>query len=103
MSVLEIHLWGSAVKKLETPDRIVFDLDPDLGLPWERVTEAAIEVCEALLGIGLTSFAKTNGGKGLHVVVPVETRLEWEAIMEFSKWVAHQLVSNYQYRFTTNM
>ena len=103
MSVLEIHLWGSAVKKLETPDRIVFDLDPDLGLPWERVTEAAIEVREALLGIGLQSFAKTTGGKGLHVVVPVAPRLDWEAIKEFAKWVAERFVKNYPDRFTSNM
>src|SRR5205085_596889 len=76
MGVLEIHPWGSRVKKLETPDRITFDFDPDVGLPWDRVTDAAIEMREALLGIGLQSFAKTTGGKGLHVVVPVVPKLE---------------------------
>ena len=73
-----IHPWGSTVAKLETPDRITFDLDPDVGLPWERVTEAAIEMREALLGIGLRSFPKTTGGKGLHVVVPIAPKLDWE-------------------------
>jgi bifunctional non-homologous end joining protein LigD len=103
MSVLEIHLWGSTVKKLETPDRVVFDLDPDVGLPWERVTEAAIEVREALLGIGLKSFAKTTGGKGLHVVVPLAPKLDWDAIKEFAKWVAERFVKTYPERFTSNM
>jgi bifunctional non-homologous end joining protein LigD len=103
MSVLEIHLWGSTVTKLETPDRIVFDLDPDIGLPWERVTEAAIEMREALLGIGLRSFAKTTGGKGLHVVVPVAPKLEWDAVKEFAKWVAERFVKAYPDRYTSNM
>ncbi|HKS87913.1 MAG TPA: non-homologous end-joining DNA ligase, partial [Stellaceae bacterium] len=103
MSILEIHPWGSTVAKLETPDRITFDFDPDIGLPWERVTEAAIEMREALLGIGLQSFAKTTGGKGLHVVVPVTPRLEWEAIKEFAKWVAERFVAAYPERFTSNM
>jgi bifunctional non-homologous end joining protein LigD len=103
MSVLEIHLWGSTVTKLEAPDRIVFDLDPDVGLPWERVTAAAIEVREALLGIGLRSFAKTTGGKGLHVVVPVMPKLDWDAIKEFAKWVAERFVKTYPDRYTSNM
>jgi bifunctional non-homologous end joining protein LigD len=103
MSVLEIHLWGSTVTKLETPDRIVFDLDPDVGLPWERVTEAAIEMREALLGIGLRSFPKTTGGKGLHVVVPVTPKLDWDAVKEFAKWVAERFVKAYPDRYTSNM
>ena len=76
IGVLELHPWGSTVPKLETPDRITFDLDPDIGLPWKLVTEAAIEMRETLLGIGLRSFAKTTGGKGLHVVVPIAPKLD---------------------------
>lgn len=103
MGVLEIHPWGSTVAKLETPDRITFDFDPDAGLPWQRITEAAIEMREALLGVGLQSFAKTTGGKGLHVVVPVAPKLGWEAIKEFAKWVAERFVAAYPDRFTSNM
>ena len=103
MGVLELHPWGSRVDKLETPDIITFDFDPDVGLPWERVTEAAIEMREALIGIGLQSFPKTTGGKGLHVVVPVTAKLEWEAIKEFAKWVAEKFVAAYPDRFTSNM
>jgi bifunctional non-homologous end joining protein LigD len=103
IGVLEIHLWGSTVDKLETPDRIIFDFDPDEGLPWDRVTAAAIEMREALLGIGLESFVKTTGGKGLHVVAPVMPKLGWDAIKEFSKWVAERFVAAYPDRFTSNM
>jgi bifunctional non-homologous end joining protein LigD len=103
IAVLEVHPWGSTVGKLETPDRITFDFDPDVGLPWERATAAAIELREALIGIGLQSFVKTTGGKGLHVVVPVVPKLGWEAIKEFAKWVAERFVAAYPDRFTSNM
>src|SRR5438067_2462194 len=103
MGVLEIHPWGSQVKKLEMPDIVTFDFDPDLGLPWERVTEAALEMREALFGIGLRSFAKTTGGKGLHVVVPLTPKLDWDTIKEFAKWVAERFVKAYPDRFTSNM
>jgi bifunctional non-homologous end joining protein LigD len=103
MGVLEIHPWGSTAKKLETPDRITFDFDPDEGLPWDRVTAAAIEMREALAGIGLASFVKTTGGKGLHVVAPVAPKLGWDAIKEFSRWVAERFVAAYPDRFTANM
>ena len=103
LAILEIHPWGSTVAKLETPDRITFDFDPDVGLPWERVTAAAIEMREALLGIGLQSFPKTTGGKGLHVVVPMTPKLDWDAIKEFAKWVSERFAAAYPERFTTNM
>ncbi len=103
MGVLEVHPWGSTIDRIETPDRITFDFDPDIGLPWQRVTEAAIEMREALLGIGLQSFVKTTGGKGLHVVVPVAPRLGWDAVKEFARWVAERFVAAYPDRFTANM
>jgi bifunctional non-homologous end joining protein LigD len=103
IGVLELHPWGSMVAKLETPDRITFDLDPDIGLPWERVTKAAIELREALLGIGLRSFVKTTGGKGLHIVVPIAPKLDWDAVREFSRWVAERFAASYPDRFTTNI
>jgi bifunctional non-homologous end joining protein LigD len=103
MGILEIHPWGSTVDRLETPDRITFDFDPDEGLPWEAVTAAAIDMREALLGIGLQSFPKTTGGKGLHVVVPIVPKLDWDAAKEFSKWVAEKFAAAYPDRFTANM
>lgn len=63
MDVREIHPWGWTIKQVDNPDRVIFDLDPDEGMPWQRITEAAVQLREALLGIGLKSFAKTTGGK----------------------------------------
>ena len=102
MSVIEIHPSGATAEKLDTPDRITFDLDPDEGLAWERVTEAAVDIREALRAIGLESFAKTTGGKGLHVVVPLQPRLGWDEVKAFTKWVADQFVAQSPERFTAN-
>jgi bifunctional non-homologous end joining protein LigD len=103
MDVLEIHPWGSRVEELETPDRVTIDLDPDEGLPWQRIADAAIDVREALRGIGLESFAKTTGGKGLHVVVPLAPKLGWDEVKAFAKWVADSLVAQRPEDFTANM
>jgi bifunctional non-homologous end joining protein LigD len=103
MGVLEIHPWGSRVDKIELPDRVTMDLDPDEGLPWERVTEAAIDVRDALSGIGLQSFAKTTGGKGLHVVVPLTPKLNWDQVKAFAKWIADSFVAQRPEAFTANM
>ena len=72
MSVLEIHPWGSCNADLERPNRIIIDLDPDESLPWEEVCEAAHEVRSLLQAMNLQSFVKTTGGKGLHVMFPLE-------------------------------
>jgi len=103
MDVLEIHPWGSTIDKLETPDRVTIDLDPDEGLPWERLTEAALDVREALRGIGLESFAKTTGGKGLHVAIPLTPKLGWDEVKAFAKWVADSFVAQRSGDFTANM
>ena len=102
MNVIELHPSGAGVDKLDTPDRITFDLDPDEGLAWARVTEAAIGIREALRAIGLESFAKTTGGKGLHVVVPLLPKLGWDTAKAFTKWVADQFVAQSPERFTAN-
>jgi bifunctional non-homologous end joining protein LigD len=88
MGVLEVHPWGSCNDDLEHPDRLVFDLDPDPSLSWSTVTEAAAEVRARLKKLGLTSFLKTTGGKGLHVVIPIEPTLDWPAAKDF----AHRFV-----------
>ena len=102
IGVLEIHPWGSMIDKLEQPDRITFDLDPDEGLPWPRVTEAALEIRDLLVGIGLESFAKTTGGKGLHVVVPIQPRLGWDEVKAFTKAVVEDLAARHPDRYTAN-
>ena len=84
MSVLEVHPWGSLASDLERPDRLVIDLDPDESLAWPVLTAAAREVRRQLKKLGLESWVKTTGGKGLHVVFPVERELAWPEIKEFS-------------------
>jgi bifunctional non-homologous end joining protein LigD len=84
MNVLEIHPWGSTNSDLEHPDRIIFDLDPDEAVSWPTLCEGALEVKERLGKLGLTSFVKTTGGKGLHVVAPIRPKFEWERIKAFT-------------------
>ncbi|HWB52104.1 MAG TPA: DNA ligase D [Stellaceae bacterium] len=103
MGVVEIHPWGSTIRDVERPDRITFDLDPDEGLEWQRVVEAAVDVRDALDAIGLRSFVKTTGGKGLHVVVPLRPQLDWDAVKTFAKWVADRMHEERPAQFTANM
>lgn len=103
MGVLEIHVWGSRARHLEQPDRLIFDIDPDVGLPWPRVIEAAKIMRERLRFLGLESFLKTTGGKGLHVTVPVEPELEWDDVKMFCQLVAQSVAVEHPDRFTTVM
>ena len=84
MGVLEVHPWGSRNEALETPDRLIFDLDPDESLPWTTLTEAADDVRRRLKKAGLVSFLKTTGGKGLHVVAPIEPEHTWPEVKDFA-------------------
>ncbi len=84
MGVLEIHPWGSQVSHLKFPDVLIFDLDPSPEVPWSRVVESAFEVRQYLKEFHLTSFVKTTGGKGLHVVVPIKPQYDWDVIKEFT-------------------
>ncbi|MFZ0390109.1 MAG: DNA ligase D, partial [Calditrichia bacterium] len=88
MGVLEIHPWGSRVDKLEKPDIMIFDLDPDKGMEWGRVVNAARTLRETLDSLGLQSFLKTSGGKGLHLVVPLQRRTDWDDTKSFARAVA---------------
>jgi bifunctional non-homologous end joining protein LigD len=94
MGTLEIHPWGVTVAEPARPDRIIFDLDPDEGLGFDAVVAAAIEVRERLRALGLESFVKTTGGKGLHVVVPVEPVTEWRAAKAWSRTVSERIAAD---------
>lgn len=91
MGTLEYHIWGSRIDRLERPDRMIFDLDPDEGLDFRAVREAAFEVCDRLAGIGLKSLALVTGGKGVHVVVPLTRRAEWPRVKQFVHDLAQRL------------
>jgi bifunctional non-homologous end joining protein LigD len=91
VGVLELHPWGSTNDSLEEPDRIIFDLDPDPTLDWKVLAESAHEVREVLQHLGLESFVKSTGGKGLHVVAPIQPKHAWPEVKDFTRNVASAL------------
>jgi len=103
MGVLEVHTWGATKDRLERPDRLTFDLDPDPSVPWEQVIEAAQLTKTLLEELGLACFLKTTGGKGLHIVTPIQRTQGWEEVKTFAKMVADHLVTAIPQRFTSNM
>jgi bifunctional non-homologous end joining protein LigD len=94
MGVLELHLWGSTVKALETPDRMVFDFDPDEKLDFKAVKAAATEMRDRLQALKLTSFLMTSGGKGLHVIVPLKPGSTWEHFRDFAEAMARSMAED---------
>ena len=102
-SVLEIHPWGSQAARLEQPDRLIFDLDPGEGVTWSAVLEAAREVRTQLEYDGLASFVKTSGGKGLHVVVPIEPRADWDEAKGYTQAVAERMAKAQPQRYLAHM
>ena len=100
---LELHPWPAPADDLEHPDRLVIDLDPGEGVPWKAVVEAAREVRDYLAALELTSFVRTTGGKGLHVVVPLSARATWEEHKQFAAALADTLVARVPQRYIASM
>ncbi|HEY1545003.1 MAG TPA: DNA ligase D [Xanthobacteraceae bacterium] len=100
---VEIHPWGSRADDLERPDRLIFDLDPGEDVTWRDVIAAAQALRGELEAIELESFVKTSGGKGLHVVVPVEPRLDWDAAKAFTQSVAEKMSRDHRDRYVATM
>jgi len=92
MGVLEVHPWGSRVDTLEKPDRMTLDRDPAPDVPWSRMLETALTLRGRLRELGLESFVKTTGGKGLHIVAPLQARQTWDELKEFSRAIAEEFV-----------
>ena len=88
MGVLEIHPWGSRNESMEKPDRIIFDLDPDEAVDWKTLAITAKLFRAVFEEIGLESYLKTTGGKGLHIVAPIRAENEWQVVKKF----AHEVV-----------
>jgi bifunctional non-homologous end joining protein LigD len=96
----EFHTWGASFPRLERPDRITLDLDPDAELPWPVVQEAADAVRALLDVLDLRGFVKTTGGKGLHFIVPITRRHTWPEVKAFARGIANELVRRMPRLFT---
>lgn len=103
MGVLEIHVWGSSLPELERPDTLVFDLDPDSAVPWSELADGARRLRRVLRSVGLESFLKATGGKGLHVVAPIVPSSGWESVHAFCKSVADAVAAEAPDKFTATM
>ncbi|MET0792665.1 MAG: DNA ligase D, partial [Polyangiaceae bacterium] len=103
MSALEVHIWGALAKDADHPDRLVFDLDPDAGLDFKDVVTAARATRALLEELGLKSWVKTTGGKGLHVTVPITPRADWDEVKAFCRAVAEELARREPERYIATM
>jgi bifunctional non-homologous end joining protein LigD len=100
-NIVEFHTWNSTDDAIERPNRIIFDLDPGPAVAWRAMVEAARFVRKALDGLGLASWIKTTGGKGLHIVVPIIPTHEWSVCLSFARSFAAELAVHDPDRFTT--
>jgi len=101
--VLEFHAWGCRVEDIEHPDLLVFDLDPGADVAWNDVLRTARELRERLQQLGLTAFPRTTGGKGLHLVVPLQPSADWHTAKDFAKAVVEQHAHDEPGLLTINM
>ena len=99
MNVIEFHTWNSLAKNINKPDRMIFDLDPGEGTVWQHVQEAAILTRTLLSELGLECWLKTSGGKGLHVVVPLAPRFDYDTVKDFSQAIVQHLARTIPSRF----
>jgi bifunctional non-homologous end joining protein LigD len=100
--VLEIHPRGSTADSLETADRLIFDLDPGPGTGWDDIVNAAREVRQRLKDVGLVSFVKNSGGKGLHVVLPIAPA-PWDVAKDFTRGIAEAMTKDDPARYTATV
>jgi bifunctional non-homologous end joining protein LigD len=103
LGTVEIHLWGATIDAIETPDQIVFDLDPDAGVPIECVREAAAAIRDRLAGLGFESLLKISGGKGFHVVLPLRPKAGWGEVRTFARDVAKAMEQSGPERYTATL
>jgi bifunctional non-homologous end joining protein LigD len=103
MGTIEFHGWGSKVDKIEYPDRLVFDLDPDVGLDFAKVKEAAVRLHDLLHDLGLKSFPLLTGGKGIHVVVPLDASKDWATVKSFADRFSRAIAEAKPEMFTANI
>jgi len=103
MNTLELHPWGATVDDPERPDRLVFDLDPGEGVNWAQIKAAARDVRARLEEAGLESFVRLSGGKGLHVVVPLQPKADWAQAKDFCEAFAQAMATQAPDRYVATM
>ena len=103
MGTIEFHGWGSRIERVECPDRLVFDLDPDEGLDFGRVKQAAVLVRDLVADLGLKSFPLLTGGKGIHVVIPLDASADWDAVKSFADRFSRAVSEAEPQTFTANI
>ncbi len=103
MNSYEFHIWGSKVKKIDNPDLMVFDLDPDEKLPLTKLRQGVKDLKKILDELHLKSFLKVSGGKGYHIVVPLRGKMTWEKLEETAQNIALLMEAKWPNRYTTNM
>ncbi len=103
MGTIEFHIWGSNIQKIENPNIMVFDLDPDEKLSLVKLKDAVLKVKSVLDELQLKSFIKTSGGKGYHIVIPFKNSKNWDSFYDFSKRIALIAESKWPQIFTTNI
>lgn len=103
MGTLEFHTWASSVPKINKPNLMVFDLDPDENLPLIKLRDAVKKVKSVLDQLNLVSFLKTSGGKGYHIVVPFSNTKDWQTFYDFSNQIAIFAENKWPKIFTTNI
>ncbi|MFO8150226.1 MAG: DNA ligase D, partial [Trueperaceae bacterium] len=101
--VLEVHVWSARVDDVERPDLLVIDLDPSPGVDWAVTRATALDLRERLGDLGLTSFVRTTGGKGLHLVVPLVRRHGWDEVKAFARALCERHAADDPERLTTQV
>lgn len=103
MGTIELHTWGATHDQIETPDLFVLDLDPDPALPWKSMLEATQLTLSVLDELGLQAFLKTSGGKGMHLIVPLARKADWDTVKGFAKTIAQFMAQQLPERITATM
>jgi bifunctional non-homologous end joining protein LigD len=103
MGTIEFHGWGSPIKPLEKPDRLVFDLDPDVGLDFADVKRAAVRLRDLLKELGLETFPMLSGGKGIHVIAPLTPKASWPKVKDFAERFSRAVAEAEPELFTANI
>lgn len=103
MGTIELHTWGATYDRIEKPDRIILDLDPDPALPWRSMIEATRLTLAVLDELELDAFLKTSGGKGIHIIIPLARHADWDTVKSFAKAISAFMARQIPERFVAKM